>query len=107
MSTPIHRLPWSVPAHTRWRAPGPEHVLALAPGDPWGHARDLYERAAFYQTTDFEAIQAQHYLHDPVRDPRRIVPRGGRPDLHAPHRRAELGSGEDAGAGARPDRPAQ
>lgn len=50
-----------------------------------GHTRDLYDRPAFYETTDFDEIKAYHYLDEPVLNSKGIVPRGGRPDLQAPH----------------------
>ncbi|CAN0438783.1 unnamed protein product, partial [Laminaria digitata] len=66
------------------------------------HARDLYEDAAVHQTTDFDAIKKTHYLCQPVLNPSGIIPRGGIPDLDAPHFRAawfdqrgEGGVGED------------
>lgn len=49
------------------------------------HARDLYERPAFYETTDFEQTKAYHYLDEPILNPKGVVPKGGLPDLHAPH----------------------
>lgn len=49
------------------------------------HAQDLYERPAFASTTDFDAIKTDHYLVEPVLNPKQIIPRGGLPDLDAPH----------------------
>jgi putative glutathione S-transferase len=59
------------------------------------HARDLYERPAFYTTTDFDEIREYHYLVEPTLNPRGLVPRGGLPDLDAPHFRAwRFGDGD-------------
>lgn len=53
------------------------------------HARDLYERPAFYETTDFDLIKEHHYLVEPVTNPKKLIPAGGIPDLDAPHFRAD------------------
>ncbi|MGF1509768.1 MAG: glutathione S-transferase C-terminal domain-containing protein [Myxococcota bacterium] len=53
------------------------------------HARDLFEHPAFYETTSVDAIRIQHYSAEPVLNPKAILPLGGRPDLDAPHFRAE------------------
>jgi putative glutathione S-transferase len=67
------------------------------------HARDLFERAPFYSTTDFEHIKTHHYQVDPVVNPRGIVPAGGRPDLDAPHFRDARFGGEDSDLGVEED----
>jgi putative glutathione S-transferase len=54
-----------------------------------GHAQDLFERAPFYSTTDFDRIKSHHYLVEPVVNSKGLIPRGGRPDLDAPHFRDE------------------
>ncbi|MEM9691259.1 MAG: glutathione S-transferase C-terminal domain-containing protein, partial [Myxococcota bacterium] len=54
------------------------------------HARDLFERAPFHETTDFEQIKRAHYEDEPLLNPRSIIPRGGRPDLDGPHERDSL-----------------
>lgn len=55
-----------------------------------GFARDLYERTEVHTTTDFYAIVAYHHLAHPTLDPRALLPRGGRPELDAPHFRADV-----------------
>lgn len=52
------------------------------------YARDLFELPELHGTTSFDAIVDYHVLAHPALEPRGIVPRGGRPDLDAPHRRA-------------------
>lgn len=54
-----------------------------------GYARDLYELPELASTTDFDAIKAHHYSSHPVLNPRGLVPRGGVPELDAPHFRDE------------------
>jgi putative glutathione S-transferase len=72
------------------------------------HARDLFEHPAFWDTTDFEAIKAQHYLTEPELHPKRIVPIGGVPDLDAPHdRRERFEAAREDEAGAGPDAAAE
>lgn len=71
-----------------------------------GHARDLFERAAFYETTDFEAIKQAHYRKEPVLNPKGIVPVRGRPDLDAPHFRAEIFEQRDAAEAVEEDQEA-
>ena len=48
-------------------------------------ARDLFERPEVYERTDLRSIRAARWVEDPVLNPRGIVPRGGLPDLDAPH----------------------
>lgn len=68
-----------------------------------GHARDLYDRPAFYETTDFEAIKTYHYLDEPVLNSKSIVPKGGLPDLEAPHFRGWRFGGTDEEAAVEED----
>lgn len=56
----------------------------------WGYARDLYQRPAFRETTDFDHIKRHYYRTHGQLNPTRIVPKG--PDMHweAPHGRDRL-----------------
>lgn len=67
------------------------------------HARDLWERPAFRESTDFAAIKREHYGFEPVTNPRGFVPLGGIPDLDAPHFRAEEFEQVGAQAGVEED----
>ena len=66
-------------------------------------ARDLYERPELHETLDWEAIRRHPYGLEPELNPRGLVPRGGLPELDAPHARdliaasvdREEGTGED------------
>ena len=62
----------------------------------WGYARDLYQRPAFRETTDFGAIKTAYYGGFARLNPARIIPAGPDIDWEAPHGRDRL---------ARPPRP--
>jgi len=55
-----------------------------------GFARDLYEDPAVYTATDWDALLRGPFESHEVANPRAIVPRGGRPELHAPHDRHRM-----------------
>lgn len=46
----------------------------------WGYARDLYQRAGFGDTTNFDHIKRHYYVTHPQLNPSRIVPKG--PDVN-------------------------
>jgi putative glutathione S-transferase len=56
----------------------------------WGYARDLYQRPAFGDTTNFDHIKRHYYITHPTINPTRIVPKGPLIDWTAPHDRARL-----------------
>ncbi|MEM1022976.1 MAG: glutathione S-transferase C-terminal domain-containing protein [Myxococcota bacterium] len=53
----------------------------------WAFARDLYEEPAFADTTDFNTMKFVAQRGRPMLNPQGLVPRGGIPDLDAPHER--------------------
>ena len=53
----------------------------------WGYARDLYQRPAFRETTDFGAIKTAYYAGFARLNPARIIPAGPDIDWEAPHGR--------------------
>jgi glutathionyl-hydroquinone reductase len=55
----------------------------------WAYARDLYQRPAFRETTDFDHIKRHYFLTHPQLNPARIVPIGPELDWEAPHGRGE------------------
>ena len=59
----------------------------------WGYARDLYRRAAFGETTNFDHIKRHYYQTHGQLNPTRIVPKGPAVDWLAPHDRERLGTG--------------
>ncbi len=63
------------------------YLLAQLP-NVHAYACDLYETPELFSTTDFEAIKRRHYLHEPLLNVKRVVPRGGIPALHSPQFRA-------------------
>lgn len=56
----------------------------------WGYARDLYQRPAFRDTTNFDHIKRHYYMTHDKLNPSRIVPKGPIIDWTAPHERAQL-----------------
>jgi putative glutathione S-transferase len=56
----------------------------------WGYARDLYQRPAFRDTTNFDHIKRHYYMTHDKLNPSRIVPKGPLIDWSAPHERAQL-----------------
>jgi putative glutathione S-transferase len=56
----------------------------------WGYARDLYQRPAFCDTTNFDHIKRHYYMTHDKLNPSRIVPKGPLIDWSAPHERAQL-----------------
>jgi putative glutathione S-transferase len=56
----------------------------------WGYARDLYQRPAFRETTDFGAIKTTYYRSFARLNPARIIPAGPEIDWEAPHGRDRL-----------------
>ena len=58
----------------------------------WGYARDLYQRPAFRQTTDFGAIKTAYYGGFARLNPARIIPAGPDTDWEAPHGRQRPGA---------------
>lgn len=56
----------------------------------WPYARDLYSRAAFRATTDFDHIKRHYYGTHPAVNPSRIVPAGPLLDWDGPHHRERL-----------------
>ena len=56
----------------------------------WGYARDLYQRPAFRETTNFDHIKRHYYMTHDKLNPSRIVPKGPIIDWNAPHERAQL-----------------
>ena len=58
----------------------------------WGYARDLFQRPAFGETTDFDHIKRHYYMtHDQI-NPTRVVPKGPLVDWTEPHRRSRPGA---------------
>ncbi|GLW06260.1 hypothetical protein Misp01_13900 [Microtetraspora sp. NBRC 13810] len=53
----------------------------------WAYARDLYQRPAFRETTDFDQIKRHYYITQTNVNPSRIVPVGPVLDWEAPHGR--------------------
>lgn len=53
-------------------------------------ARDLYEDPAVYAATDWAAVLEPPFRAHEVANPRALIPRGGRPALHAPHDRHRM-----------------
>ena len=53
----------------------------------WGYARDLYSRAAFRETTNFDHIKRHYFMTHPHINPTRIVPDGTVLDWDRPHGR--------------------
>ena len=56
----------------------------------WPYARDLYQRPAFRQTTNFDHIREGTFRTRPATNPHRIVPAAPEADWEAPHDRAVL-----------------
>jgi putative glutathione S-transferase len=56
----------------------------------WGYARDLYQRPAFRDTTNFDHFKRAYYGMMANINPTRIVPMGPMIDWEAPHDRARL-----------------
>jgi putative glutathione S-transferase len=56
----------------------------------WGYARDLYQRPAFRDTTNFDHIKRHYYCTHPHLNPSRIVPRGPAVDWNSPHDRDQF-----------------
>jgi putative glutathione S-transferase len=56
----------------------------------WGYARDLYQRAGFGDTVNFDHIKRHYYMTHEQLNPTRIMPKGPIVDWTAPHRRALL-----------------
>jgi glutathionyl-hydroquinone reductase len=56
----------------------------------WGYTRDLYQRPAFRDTTNFDHIKRHYYTTHGNINPTRIVPQGPIIDWEAPHGRAKL-----------------
>ena len=56
----------------------------------WGYARDLYQRPAFGENTDFDEIKAHYYVVHTDINPSGIVPKGPDPDVWlTPHGRGK------------------
>jgi putative glutathione S-transferase len=53
----------------------------------WAYTRDLYQRPAFRDTTDFDQIKRHYYMTHPQINPTGIVPKGPLLDWEAPHHR--------------------
>jgi putative glutathione S-transferase len=53
----------------------------------WAYTRDLYQRPAFRDTTDFDQIKRHYYMTHPQINPTGIVPKGPLLDWEAPHNR--------------------
>ena len=53
----------------------------------WGYARDLYQRPAFRESTDFEHIESGTFRAGAGAQTSRIVPAGPVADWDAPHQR--------------------
>jgi putative glutathione S-transferase len=53
----------------------------------WAYARDLYQRPAFRETTDFDQIKRHYYITQTAINPTGIVPIGPDLDWAAPHHR--------------------
>jgi putative glutathione S-transferase len=57
----------------------------------WAYTRDLYQRPAFGETTNFDHIKRHYYQTHEKLNPSRIVPLGPIIDWDAPHGRERLG----------------
>jgi glutathionyl-hydroquinone reductase len=57
----------------------------------WAYARDLFQRPAFGETTDFDHIKRHYYLTHPQLNPTGIVPAGPVVDWSAPPDRERMG----------------
>ena len=57
----------------------------------WAYARDLYQRPAFRETTNFDHIKRHYYMTHDRLNPSRIVPAGPLVDWTEPHGRERLG----------------
>lgn len=57
----------------------------------WAHARDLYQRPAFGETTNFDQIKRHYYGTHPNINPTGIVPKGPAMNWNEPHGRDALG----------------
>ena len=64
----------------------------------WAYARDLYQRPAFGENTNFDHIKRHYYMTHPELDPTRIVPKGPEVNWTLPHGRDRLSHVEVAGA---------
>ncbi len=53
----------------------------------WAYARDLYQRPALRETTNFDQIKRHYFLTHPHLNPTRIIPAGPVLDWEAPHGR--------------------
>lgn len=58
----------------------------------WAYTRDLYQRPAFGETTNFDHIKRHYYMTHDLLNPTRIVPVGPIIDWNEPHNRAQLTS---------------
>jgi putative glutathione S-transferase len=56
----------------------------------WGYTRDLYQRPAFGDTTNFDHMKRHYYMTHSTINPTRIVPKGPLIDWAAPHDRDRL-----------------
>ncbi len=66
-------------------------------------ARDLYEDPAVYAATDWAVVLEPPYRAHEVANPRGLIPRGGRPALHAPHERHRMSSPSETDRGTEED----
>lgn len=57
----------------------------------WAYARDLFQRPAFGETTNFDHIKRHYYMTHDQLNPTRIVPLGPWIDWNEPHGRERLG----------------
>jgi putative glutathione S-transferase len=71
-----------------------------------GFARDLYEQPEVWSQTEWDAIVSEPHLAHTLLNAKGLLPLGGRPDLDAPHGRAELGiaAAQDASTEEDPNR---
>ncbi|GII92533.1 glutathione S-transferase family protein [Sinosporangium siamense] len=53
----------------------------------WAYARDLYQRPAFHNTTDFDQIKRHYFITQTNVNPSQVVPVGPALDWDAPHGR--------------------
>jgi putative glutathione S-transferase len=56
----------------------------------WAYTRDLFQRPAFGETTDFDHIKRHYYMTHAQLNPSRVVPLGPIIDWEAPHGREQL-----------------
>ncbi len=56
----------------------------------WGYTRDLYQRPAFRETTNFDHIKRHYYVTQGALNPNRIIPAGPLLDFEEPHDRDRL-----------------